>query len=127
VEDQKQLLWKRLDKWQKNMEVGMTKEKYLSLCEQMGTEPSEEKCPPEFDDFPLPAQQAIEVFNKLGDRVAADIGYMGKDFTSLPLHMEVLGVESKDIFLEVLLHLDSSMIKRSADQMKQARDRLKKK
>jgi hypothetical protein len=127
VEEQKELLWKRLDKWQKNMEVGMTKEKYLSLCEQMGTEPSDDKCPPEFEDFPLPAQQAIEVFNKLGDRVVADIGYMGKYYESLPIHMEILGVTNKEIFLETLLRLDSSMIKRSSDEMKKARDKIKKK
>jgi hypothetical protein len=69
----------------------------------------------------------MEVFNKLGDRVVADIGYMGKDFTSLPLHMEVLGVENKEIFLETLLNLDSGMIKRSSDEMRKARDKLKKK
>jgi hypothetical protein len=109
------------------MEVGMTKEKYLSLCEQMDQEPSEDKCPPEFGDFPLPAQQAIEVFNKLGDRVVADVGYTGKYYESLPIHMEVLGVTNKEIFLETLLRLDASMIKRSAEDMKKARDKISKK
>ena len=105
----------------------MTKDKYLTLCEQMGQEPVEEKCPPDFEDFPPPVQQAIEVFNKLGDRVLPDIGYLGKDYTSLKLHMEVAGVDNKEIFLETLIRLDSSMIKRSADQMKKARDKMKKK
>jgi len=105
----------------------MTKDKYLALCDQMGREPSEEKCPPGFEDFPLPVQQAIEVFNRLGDRVVADIGFLGKDYVSLPIHMEVLGVTNKEIFLETLLRLDSSMIKRNADEMKKARDKLKKK
>ena len=127
VQEQKSLLWKRLDKWQSNLEIGMTKEKYLTLCEQMGQEPSEEKCPPDYEDFPVPVQQAIEVFNKLGDRVVADIGYVGKYYETLPLHMEILGVESKEIFLETLLRLDANMIKRSNDEMKKARDRLKKK
>ena len=105
----------------------MTKDKYLALCEQMGQEPVEEKCPPDFEDFPVPVQQAIEVFNKLGDRVLPDIGYLGKDYTSLELHMEVAGVDNKEIFLETLIRLDSSMIKRSADQMKKARDKMTKK
>jgi len=105
----------------------MTKDKYLTLCEQTGQDPSEEKCPPDFEDFPLPVQQAIEVFNRLGDRVVADIGYLGKDFVSLPIHMEVIGVEDKEIFMDTLMRLDSSMIKRSSDQMQKARDKIKKK
>lgn len=105
----------------------MTKERYLSLCEQMNQEPSEEKCPPDFEDFPVSVQQAIEVFNKLGDRVYPDIGYMGKDYTSIDLHMEVSGVTEKDIFLDTLVRLDAYMIKKSAEQLKKARDSVKKK
>lgn len=105
----------------------MTKDKYLSLCEQLNQEPKEEKCPPGFEDFPEPVQQAIEVFNKLGDRVYPDIGYMGKDYTSINLHMEVAGVTHKEIFLDTLVRLDAYMIKKSAEQLKKARDSVKKK
>lgn len=105
----------------------MTKEKYLAVCDQMGQEPSEERCPPDFEDFPLPVQQAIEIFNKLGDRVYPDIGYMGKDYTSINLHMEVAGVTEKEIFLETLIRLDHYMIKKSSEQLKKARDSVKKK
>lgn len=105
----------------------MTKDKYLTMMDQLGQEPVEEKCPPEFEDFPVSVQQAIEVFNKLGDRVYPEIGYLGKDYTALDLHMEVAGVYNKEIFLETLVRLDSSMIKRSGDQLKKARDRIKKK
>lgn len=103
----------------------MTKDRYLTLCDQMGQEPVEAKCPPDFEDFPLVMQQAIEVFNRLGDRVVADIGYLGKDYTSLDLHMQVVGVTNKETFLEALVRLDASMIKRSGDQMKKARDKIK--
>lgn len=105
----------------------MTKDKYLAMCEQLGQEPSEAKCPPDYDDFPLPLQQAIEVFNRLGDRVYPDIGYMGKDYTALPIHMKVSKVIEEEVFLEALVRLDASHIKRSADQMKKARDSAKKK
>ena len=105
----------------------MTKEKYLSLCEQMNTQPDEDECPPGYEDFPEPVQQAVEAFNKLGDRVYPDIGYMGKDFTSLDLFIEVLGVAQKEIFLETLVRLDAFMIKKSAEQLKKARDSAKKK
>ena len=105
----------------------MTKDKYLTVCAQMGQEPSEDRCPPDFEEFPVAVQQAIQVFNKLGDRVYPDIGYMGKDYTSINLHMEVVGVTDKEIFLETLVRLDSYMIKRSAEQLKKARDSVKKK
>lgn len=103
----------------------MTKEKYLNLCEQLGQAPSEDKCPPGFEDFPIPLQQAIDIFNKLGDRVYPDIGYMGKDYTSLNLHMKVAKIESTDIFLEALVRLDAFMIQRSAEQLKRARESAK--
>lgn len=105
----------------------MTKEKYLDLCLQMNQEPSEERSPPGFEDFPIPLQQAIEVFNKLGDRVYPDIGYMGKDYTALSLHMKVVGVEEEELFLEALVRLDAYLIKKSAEQLKKARDSVKKK
>jgi hypothetical protein len=41
--------------------------------------------------------------------------------------MDVVGVTEKDIFLETLVRLDESMIKRSAEQLKKARDSVKKK
>lgn len=105
----------------------MTKEKYLNLCEQLNQAPKEEKCPPGVEDFPLPVQQAIDVFNRLGDRVYPDIGYMGKDYTALQLHMKVAGIENEDIFLEALVRLDAFMIERSAEQLKRARESAKNK
>lgn len=119
-------MWKRLETWNSNFQVGMTKEKYLNLCEQIGEYPKEEKCPPGFEDFPVPLQQAIEVFNRLGDRVYPEIGYMGKDYTALPIHMRVVDVQSEDIFLEALVRLDGFMIQRSAEQLKRARESAKK-
>lgn len=105
----------------------MTKDKYLLICDQLGQEPSEEKCPPDFSDFPVTLQQAIEVFNKLGDRVYPEIGYMGKDYSSLDIHMRVAGVYDEELFLEALVRLDSHLIKKSSDEMKKARDSVKKK
>jgi hypothetical protein len=41
--------------------------------------------------------------------------------------MEVVAVTEKEIFLEALVRLDAHLIKRSAEQMKKARDSVKKK
>lgn len=105
----------------------MTKEKYLRLCEQMGEEPRDDKCPPDYEDFPETLQLAIEIFNKLGDRVYPEIGYVGKDYSSFQHHLDVLGIEDKELLLEAITRLDSHMIERSAEQLKQARKAAKNK
>lgn len=68
----------------------------------------------------------MQTFSKLGDRVATDIGYLGKDLTSLPIHMRIQSIANEDIFLETILRLDERIIKKSAEEMKRARDKLKK-
>ena len=79
------------------------------------------------EDFPLDVQSAIVVYGKLGDRIDGNVGYLGKDFTTLPLHMKIMHVEDEEIFLETLLRLDHHMIERSAEQLRQERERIKNK
>lgn len=118
-------MWERLEKWQNNLEQGMSKAKYLLLQEQLGREPDPAKCPPDWDDFPATVQQAIAVFNTLGDRIVADIGYLGKDYSLLPAYLE--DVEDRELFLEVLAWLDSKVVAKSQAEMKKARDKMKRK
>jgi hypothetical protein len=103
----------------------MTTDRYLKMCEQMGQEPDPDKIPPDVSDFPVDVQLAMSVFNKLGDRVFPDVGYLGKDYTQLPLYMDVYGVENKKIFLEVLLRLDAKVIEKSAATLKAERDKIR--
>ena len=103
----------------------MTKDKYLDMCEQLGTDPDPLKMPPDLDDFPLVVQEALTIFNKLGDRIASDIGYLGKDYSILPAYLE--NVEDKVTFLDVLSWMDGKVIMESAEEMKRAREKLKKK
>lgn len=105
----------------------MDKTRYLELCYTMEEEPDENRMPPDLNDFPLDVQNAILCYGKLGDKVAADIGYLGKDLTTLPIHMEIMKVESKELFLETILILDQRMIEKSAAAIKQERDKLKNK
>lgn len=104
----------------------MTSDKYFDLCEQMGKEPDPDEIPPDIEDFPTDVQKALVVYNKLGDRIMADIGYLGKDYTQLSTFMEVYEVENKRIFLETLLLLDSKTIEKSAAALKAERDKMKK-
>lgn len=103
----------------------MTKERYLEMCKQLKVAPDPEKIPPGIEDFPDIVQYALEVFNTLGDRISADVGYLGKDYSILPVYLD--NVTDKDTFLAVLAWLDSKTIQESAEEMKRARDKIKKK
>lgn len=120
-----ELLWERLEKWQTNIDTGMTQEKYLETCRQVGDEPNPDRMPPGVHDFPSDVQKAMILFNKLGDRIFPDIGYLGKDYTQLPIYMDVYEVEDRRLFLETLLRLDSKLIQKSAAAMKAERDKIK--
>lgn len=120
-------LWKRLESWQHNLENNTDTETYLKICEQTGEEPNPDKIPPTLEDFPYDVQAAIIVFSKLGDRVEGNVGYLGKDFTTLPLHMKIMKVDNEEIFLETLLKLDQRLIERSAQELQRERERIKNK
>ena len=117
----------RLEKYFKNSESKMTRERYFKMCEQMDKEPDEDEIPPDAEDFPPIAILALNTFNALGDRVFPDIGYMGKDFTNLPYYIEIYGIEDTELFLEILTYLESRAINQSQEQLKRERDKLKRK
>jgi len=95
--------------------------------DQLGKEPIEKEVPPDYEDFPQIVIEAIETFNSLGDRVQADIGYIGKDYTNLPFYMKIHQVEDEDLFLHILLRLDAQAIEISSKRMKAEMDKLKRK
>ena len=95
--------------------------------EQLGKEPSDKEIPPDFEDLPEIFVQAVSTFNLLGDRIAPDIGYLGKDYTNLSHLIEIYGIEDKEYFLEILSWLDSRAIKKSSEQIKQEHEKLKRK
>ena len=50
---------------------------------------------------------------------------MGKDFTNLPFYIDMHGIEDTELFLEILIYLESRAIQQSRDDMKRERDKLK--
>lgn len=110
-----------------HLDTGMTKEKYLKVCEQLEKEPNDEKMPPDLDDFPYLVQAAIQTFNGLGDRVYPDIGYVGKDYTKVNLYLEIYDIDDTEFFLEILNWLDSRAIKKSSEKLKREHEKLKRK
>ena len=127
VAQEKEETWERLTKLFDNLDTGMTKDRYLTMCEQMGTKPSTETMPPDIEDLPDLVQYAIKTYNMLGDRVYPEIGYIGKDYTNLPIYIKLYGIEDMEFFLELLSWLDSRAIKKSSAAMKKVYDKLKRK
>ena len=105
----------------------MTKDRYLDMMEQLGNDPIESEVPPDAEDFPYIVLDAIETFNALGDRIYPDIGYVGKDYTSLPYYMKIFKIEDEDLFLSILLRLDAGAIDASQKRLKAQMDRIKSK
>lgn len=105
----------------------MTRESYFNMCEQLGTEPDPDKIPPDIQDLPESVQTSIIIFNTLGDRVYPEIGYIGKDYTNLPILFDIYGVEDRELALDVLTFLDSRAIKTSSEELKKQYDKLKRK
>jgi hypothetical protein len=127
VTEQKEEVFNRLDKMFLNLDTGMTREKYLTVCEQLGKEPSAKEMPPDMYDFPELVQEAINTFNMLGDRMYPDIGYVGKDYTNLDIYLKLYEVKDTEFFLQILAWLDARAIKKSSEQLKREHEKLKRK
>ena len=125
MEEQKEKVIERLERLHKNLDTGMTRDRYLDLCEQMGNDQIEEEIPPDWDDFPEIVNIAVAIFNQLGDRVQADIGYIGKDYTNIKQFMDLYGVDDKEFFFRVISFLDNRAIKKSSEELKRQHDKLK--
>lgn len=97
------------------------------MCEQMGKEPNPERTPPDWEEFPQSVLNAVNIFNQLGDRVYPEIGYIGKDYTNLPILMQFYDVSDKEFLLELIHWLDQRAIKKSSEDLKREYDKLKRK
>jgi hypothetical protein len=127
VQDQRQELTKRLDRYFKQQDSKMTRDRYLEMCAQLGKEPVESEIPPDWKDFPEVVISALNVFNMLGDRMYPEIGYVGKDYTNLSYFLDIYDIEDTEFFLELLTWLDSRAIRTSQEQLKREHDKLKRK
>tara|TARA_R100000084_G_C4610190_1_gene127692 strand:- start:248 stop:577 length:330 start_codon:yes stop_codon:yes gene_type:complete len=107
----------------------MTKDQYLRMVEQTGEEIDWDRCPPDMEDFPESVLTAYNIFHSLGDRVYADIGYTGKDFTNLDFLYNLYYVEEheKDWCFDLLLFFDKKAIEQSQQRLKAEYDKIKRK
>jgi hypothetical protein len=122
-----EMMWTRLEKFFNNLEQKHTAERYFEICEQLGKEVDIDKIPPEWGDFPEVVQTSVNIYNTLGDRIVADIGFLGKDYTLLETLLKVNLVDDVDLTVEIILWMEQRSIKRSSEAMKKEHDKLKRK
>ena len=96
-----------------NSSLGMTKEQYFEMCEQLGSEPVESEIPVEFDDFPLEAQTALSIYKVLRDEWEYVGGnYLGKNINGIFEIFEAYDIDHKDkkFYLELIHTIDQVRI-----------------
>lgn len=86
----------------------MTKDAYLDMCRQLGTDPSETELPVEIDDLPVEVEQAYHVYNILPDKIDSFNGvYYGKALEHTPSILEFLEIDSRKDIFKLILIIDS--------------------
>ena len=96
-----------------NSALGMTKEQYFEMCEQLGSEPIDSEIPVEFDDFPLEAQIALSIYRILRDEWEYIGGnYLGKNINGIFEIFDAYEISAKDkkFYLELIHIIDSVRI-----------------
>jgi len=103
-----------LDSYFQNSRIGVTKETYFEICEQLGTEPVESEIPVELEDFPDDIQQAFLVYYRLRDEWDGMSGsYLGKSFVGLADILDIFQVSAKDkhTILDWIVLIDTARAK----------------
>lgn len=101
-----------------NSTVGMTKERYFEMCEDLGSEPVEEEIPVGFEDLVVEAQQAMQIYNNLQDSWDYMNGnYIGKILIGFKDILEIFDVPKEDhrVMYELIMYIDSIRAKAIRD------------
>jgi hypothetical protein len=86
----------------------MTKEAYLDMCEQLGSQPQEKEIPVMLEDMPIDIELAYNVYNLLPDKIDSFNGvYYGKELDKAPLMLEFLEIQSKKDIFKIIIIIDS--------------------
>lgn len=89
------------------------------MCEALGTEPKEEDIPVEITDFPSEIQEVLAIFNYLPDRWDSMSGtYFGKDFSVLPILLDIHNMELDSFIFMYLKVSESSLINIYSEEAK---------
>lgn len=116
-----------MEKFLRDLDSPISKEQYLATMKELGQESDPKKIPLGFEDIPEDAQLAFNIYNKLGNRVYGDVGFTGKDYTNLPILIEIYRICDKDLLIDLLNAIDAFNINKSQKQLKKMYDDMKKK
>lgn len=120
-------LFEVMERFLRDLDSPISKEQYLATMKELGQEPDPKKVPLGFEDVPEDAQLAFNIYNKLGNRVYGDVGFTGKDYTNLPILIEIYRICDKDLLIDLLNAIDAFNINKSQKQIKKMYDDMKKK
>lgn len=99
----------------------------------MGDIPDQEHMPLDIYDFPPLVREAMEIFNRLGDKyTSTDLGplYIGKDINTIQILFDIMDISCRadqKLILEIVQHLDNKIVKQAVSKMKQEAKKLKNK
>lgn len=75
----------------------MTKDAYLDMCFELGTEPDESEMPVDYEELYIDVQQAMSIYSKLRDEWDSMNGlYLGKNYSGLLDILILLDVPVED-------------------------------
>lgn len=126
-EDEEQDTIQLIQKFLKDQDSPITKEKYLEVQKQLGKEPDPKYMPLGYEDLPEDAQLALIIYNKLGNRIYGDVGFTGKDYTNLPILIERHNIYDTALLIDLLNVIDIYYIEKNQRQIKKMYDDMKKK
>jgi hypothetical protein len=106
----------------------MTKEQYLMMCEETGQEIDWNKCPVEWEDFPAPVIDAVNIYQILGNRIYPEIGFIGKDFTNFNFLLEQFNISElfTEFTFEIVTFMENRQIDLSQRKLKAEYNKIKK-
>lgn len=99
----------------------MSKEMYLEMCQQLGSEPVDSEMPLDLEDFPELVQTAFTVYAYLPDLWDTMGGnYLGKDYGTVFQLLSLYKVEQEELLLclEFLRCMDNVRSKIIAEKLK---------
>lgn len=120
----KEKIFQQLKLFLDNKDVGMTKDQYLDMMDQMNQEPDWERCPPAWEDFPNWVIDGINVYHSLGSRIYPDVGFIGKDYTNFKFLLDQWGL-NKELTFEICTFMEARDIEASQKKLKAEYDRIK--
>ena len=111
-----------LERIVKEQDSGLTLDKYLLLCEQLGEEPDPAKMPLGLSDFPEEVQVAFFVFGLLPDHYEGMTGtYMGKYWDGIDYYFKLFEVEEPKQVLYFMKMYESILVSYTAEKAERKR------